>query len=367
MTPNLATRPPRGGGLRRLLRYIVAALGIMAAFAASSMVKVAPGQAVVVTRFGDPVRVLTEPGIAWKIPAPIETTIVVDLRLRTTSAGLQDVGTQDGLRILVQAYAAWAVPNNPAEIRRFLRAAGNDPDEAARQLRSFMGSALQITASGFKLADLVNTDPARIRLPNFVQRLQLRVAAQALDIYGIKIEQMGVERLSLPAETLAATVARMRAERETIAAQQTAEGLRAAAQIRSDAARDARIKTADSRAEAAAIEAKSREQAAAIYGKAYDQDPRLYTMLRSLDVIDAVVGSKTRLVLRTDTPPFRVLVDGPQDDTAEAACPLPPSPILGQTAIAPTSDRDQAATAPSPARGPAAVASAPASPAGPRP
>ncbi len=33
----------------------------------------------------------------------------MDLRLHTTSSGLQDVGTRDGLRILVQAYVAWQV------------------------------------------------------------------------------------------------------------------------------------------------------------------------------------------------------------------------------------------------------------------
>ena len=325
MTPDHENGPRQAGPFGRLLRYAVAGVGLMAAVAASSMVKVAPGDAVVITRFGDPVRVLTQPGISWKLPAPIETTMTVDLRLRTTSAGLQDVGTKDGLRILVQAYAAWAIPDNPDDIRRFLRAAGNDPDEAARQLRSFIGSSLQITASDFELADLVNTDRGKLRLGEFVARLQHHVAAQALDIYGLQVEQMGVERLSLPAETLAATVSRMRAERETVATQQTAEGLRAASQIRSDASRDARIKAADSRAEAAGIEAKSREQAAAIYAAAYAQNPRLYTMLRSLDVIDTVVSGKTRLVLRTDAPPFRVLVEGPPDATTETSCPLPPA------------------------------------------
>jgi len=334
MTPRTEMSSRRTGGLQRIWRFALAGLALTGAVAASSLVKLAPGEAVVITRFGDPVHVLTHPGIAWKIPAPIETTVAVDLRLRTTSAGLQDVGTKDGLRILVQAYAAWAVPDGSDEIRRFLRAAGNDPDEAARQLRSFMGSALQITASDFNLADLVNTDPDKIRLRDFVGRLRAQVASQALDIYGIKVEQMGVERLSLPAETLAATVSRMRAERETVAARQTAEGLRAAAQIRSDAARDARIKVADSKAEAAEIEAKSREQAAVIYGKAFDQDPALYTMLRSLDVIDAVTSGKTRLILRTDAPPFRALVDGPPDDAAEVACAVPPSAARDRSGVA---------------------------------
>ena len=80
-----------------------------------------------ITRFGDPLRVLTQPGLAWKLPAPIESTLDVDLRLRTTSSGLQDVGTRDGLRILVQAFLAWQVAADPAHIRQFLRAGRQQP------------------------------------------------------------------------------------------------------------------------------------------------------------------------------------------------------------------------------------------------
>ena len=98
------------------------------------------------------------PGLAWKLPAPFESTIPIDLRLRTTSTGLQDVGTRDGLRVLVQAYVAWQVPSDPQHVRQFLRSVRNQPDEAARQLRSFVSAALHITSSNFDLTDLVNID-----------------------------------------------------------------------------------------------------------------------------------------------------------------------------------------------------------------
>jgi membrane protease subunit HflC len=313
---------PRG---RQLIRMAFAAVILAGAVIVSSQIMVADGQAVVVTRFGDPLRVLTQPGLAWKVPAPIDSTITVDLRLRTTSSGLEDVGTRDGLRILVQTFLAWRVAPDPGHIRQFLRSTGNNPDEAARQLRSFVGSALQITASNFDLADLVNTDPARVRLAAFEQQLQNTVAAQVLDIYGIRIEQVGVQRLSLPSETLAATVARMRAERETVAAQRAAEGLRVAAQIRSDAARDARITIADAQSDAAAIEAQSREKAARIYAASYARDPALYMLLRSLDTINTIVGPRTRLILRTDAAPFNVLVQGPPIDVTAKAPPAPPA------------------------------------------
>ena len=319
---DLPLGPPRRDTRFKLAARIAVAMAVLlVAAAASSLVVVGPGQAVVITEFGSPVRVLTTSGLAWKIPAPIQNTTTIDLCLRTTSSGLQDVGTRDGLRILVQAYLAWQVDADPARVRQFLRAARNDPDDAARQLRSFVGSALQVTASDFDLGDLVNTDLHRERLAAFEQQLLANMSRQALDTYGISIVQVGIERLSLPAETLAATVARMRAERETIAAQRTAKGLRVAAQIRSDAARDARITAAHAQEEAAEIEAKSRREAAEIYATAYRLDPDLYTMVRSLDTINAMIGAKTHLILRTDAAPLRFLVEGPPHAAAPAASP----------------------------------------------
>lgn len=309
------------GLFARYGRFVVAFVIVAAAVVSACVVLVGPGHAVVVTRFGDPVQVLTAPGLAWKMPAPIESTIDVDLRLRTTSSGLQDVGTRDGLRILVQAYVAWQVPAEADDIRQFLRAVRNQPDVAAQQLRSFVGSSLEITAASFDLANLVNTDPAKVQLADLESRLRQRLDEQALKVYGITIRQVGIERLTLPAETLNATIDRMRAERETVAAERQAEGQRAAAEIASNADRDARVLRAKAKQDAAEVEAKSRLEAAEIYGQAYRSAPDLYKLLRSLDTLDTVVGSNTRLILRTDAAPFRVLVDGPPNMAAPAAQP----------------------------------------------
>jgi membrane protease subunit HflC len=306
-----AREPDERNWALRNLRFIVAAVVVGAVVLAACLVLVRPGEAVVITRFGDPVRVITEPGLALKFPAPIDSVTVVDLRLRTTSSGLHDVGTRDGLRILVQAYVAWQVPGDPDHIRQFLRAVQNQPDIAATQLRSFIGSSLEIAASSFDLANLVNTDPSKIRLDDLEARLRARIDDQAQRVYGLAVRQVGIERLTLPAETLSATIERMKAERETVAAERSAEGQRAAAQIESDADRDSRVLVAKAKADAADIDAKSRIAAAGIYKQAYSGDPELYTMLRSFDTLDSVIGSNTRIILRTDAAPFRVLVQGP--------------------------------------------------------
>ena len=292
-------------------RMIAAAAIAIVLVLSACLVQINPGEAVVITRFGDPVRVLTTPGLSLKLPLPIDNTIPVDLRMRTTSSGLHDVGTRDGLRVLVQAYIAWQVPADADRIRQFLRAVRNQPDIAADQLRSFMGSALEITASSFNLSDLVNTQPDRIKLDRFEAVLRERMNEQALKVYGIGVRQVGLERLTLPASTLSATIERMKAERDTVAAENSAEGQRAAAKINSDADRDSREEVAQAKADAADTEAKSRIAAAEIYKRTYESDPQLYTLLRSLDSLDSLIGSNTSLILRTDAAPFRALVDVP--------------------------------------------------------
>jgi len=315
---------------RGMLRIGVAALILAAAIAAACIVMVPSGEAEVITRFGKPIRVITEPGLAWKLPAPVESAIPIDLRLLTTSTGLQDVGTRDGLRVLVQAYVAWQVPDDPQRVRQFLRSVRNQPDEAARQLRSFVNAALHITSSNFDLADLVNVDPQKVRLDAFEDQVRAQIAPRMLQVYGIAIRQIGIQRMTLPDETLAATVARMRAERETVAAERTAEGLEKAAAIRADAEKEARETVAQANEKAARTEADAQQAAARIYEHAYQSDPRLYETLRSLDTIDQIVGHSTNIIMRTDAAPFRVLVDGPPGVTSSTARLAPtPAPASG--------------------------------------
>src|SRR5262249_27467911 len=151
--------------------------------------------------------------------------------------------------ILVQAYVAWKVEPDEDHVRRYLRAVRNQPTEAASQIRTFLGSALETTVSSFELASLVNTDQSRVEIAALEDRIAARLGEQLLDTYGIRVVQIGIERLTLPTRPLEATVARMAAERGVAAATQMAEGRRKAAEITSDAERDSRILIANANAE----------------------------------------------------------------------------------------------------------------------
>jgi modulator of FtsH protease HflC len=342
---------------RGMLRIGVAFLILAAAVAAACIVMVPAGQVEVITRFGNPTRVITEPGLAWKLPVPVESAIPIDSRLLTTSTGLEDVGTRDALRVLVQAYVAWQVPPDPQGVRLFLRSVRNQPDEAARQLRSYVNDRLHVISSNFDLADLVNVDPKKVRLDAFEEQLRAQVAPRMQQVYGIAIRQIGIERMTLPDETLAATVARMKAQRETVAAEVQAEGLQKANAIRSDAEKEARQVKATAQEKAAHIEADAQQAAGRTYQRAYQTDPKLYQTLRSLDSIDQVVSKSTNVILRTDAAPFQVLVDGPGVTDTEAkpatAAPAPaPASTPGKPAAATQTPAPAKGSAPQEARRP---------------
>ncbi|MGV8208973.1 SPFH domain-containing protein, partial [Pseudomonas aeruginosa] len=73
--------------------------------------------------------------------------------------------------------------------------------------------ALAVVSSAYDLADLVNTEASRVRIGDFEARLREQIDHQLLATYGVKVVQVGIERLTLPKVTLGATVDRMRAER----------------------------------------------------------------------------------------------------------------------------------------------------------
>ncbi len=330
--------PPKGWWLR----LTVAGILLLAVLLVATLVSVRAGTAVVITRFGAPVRVLVDPGLAFKAPPPVEQTIDVDTRLYSTSSGYHTLTTKDALSVELQAYIFWRVRGDHDSVLQFVRALGNRPDDASDQLRTFLGSSLQTVTGRYALADLLNADQKQVRLAQFESDLRDSLAQQMRDTYGIEVVQVGIERLMLPQTTVQATVARMASERATAAEQKKAEGSARAAEIRSAASLQGKITLAKATEDASRTEAAARTQAAEIYGRANSADPQLYVFLRSLDALDQAISPSTRLILRTDAAPFRVLIDGPPTSGATAPAPaaapdipaLPPA-TLPATVAAP--------------------------------
>lgn len=209
----------------------------------------------------------------------------------------------------------------------------------------------------FALADLVNADAGAVRIADYEAAVRARVAAAAGATLGIEVVQIGMERLSLPEQTLQATVARMAEERMVAAQERQAAGRRAASEVTANASREARITKAGAEQEAAAIEAKAKAEAAAIYGTAHGADPGLYVYLRSLDVLEATLAGNARLVLSTESAPFQALLTPPSAPALHAPPARSPTPSAPASPGAPPSPT--ALANPVPAAAPGGTGSVP--------
>jgi membrane protease subunit HflC len=210
--------------------------------------------------------------------------------------------TRDKKNIIARAFVVWRVGDPLA----FTQAVGNQND-AEGKLDGLLTNAEIGTLGGHDLSALVSTNPADLQVDAIESELLASAAPLALRSYGVAIEQIRLERISLPEENVRAVFDQMRAERRQFAAKFDAEGELEAARIRSEAELEAARIRAKATEEQARIRGQSAAEVAKIYAAAHRIDPGLYRFTRSLESLDKLVTGNSTLILRTDSEPFSLL------------------------------------------------------------
>ena len=293
------------GGSVKIQRYLRAAVGSLAlgAILYSAMaVVVRQGQAVLVTRFGRPIRAATDAGLHWKLPWPIDQASLLDMRRRVYETGHTEMLTRDKKNVIARTFVVWRIGDPLA----FTQAVGAE-DGAEGKLDGLLTNAAIGTLGGHDLSALVSTNPADLQTDQIEAELLGSTAPVALHNYGVAIEQIRLERIALPEENVSAVFDQMRAERRQFAAKFEAEGELEASRIRSEAELEAARIRAKGSEEQARIRGESAAQVARTYADAHKVDPELYRFTRSLESIDKLVKSNSTLILRTDSEPFSLL------------------------------------------------------------
>jgi membrane protease subunit HflC len=287
---------------QRWLRGAVGTVALLAIAFYSTALVVHEGQAVLVTRFGRPLRADARAGLHWKLPWPVDQATWLDMRRRVYEGGHTEMLTRDKKNVIVRTFVVWRI----GDVLTFAQAIG-DGREAEGKLDGLLTNAAISTLGGHDLSAIVSTNPEDLQVDQIEADLLAGTAPAARQSYGVEIEQIRLERIALPEENVRAVFEQMRAERHQYAAKFRAEGEREASRIRSEA----ELEAARIRAEGAEQEARIRGQSAAevakTYADAHRVDPELYRFTRSLESLDRLVTGDTRLVLRTDAEPFSLL------------------------------------------------------------
>ncbi len=284
------------------LRAIVGTVALLAIVFYATGIVVSEGEAVLITRFGRPLRAATQPGLHWKLPFPIDQASILDMRRRVYETGHTEMLTRDKKNIIARTFVVWRI-GDPLTFTQAIGATGG----AETKLDGLLTNAAIGTLGGHDLSALVSTNPADLRVDQIEGELLASTAGVALRSYGVAIEQIRLERIALPEENVTAVFDQMRAERRQFAAKFEAEGSREASRIRSEADLDSARIRAKASEEEARIRGKSAADVAKIYADAHHINPELYRFTRSLESLGKIVSPNSSLILRTDSEPFSLL------------------------------------------------------------
>jgi modulator of FtsH protease HflC len=288
-----------------------------------------------VVRLGQPVRVITEPGLNAKIPF-IDSVIYIDKRLLNIESPAQEViaSSQDqsnpdvskaGEQVVVDAFARYRI----TDPLKFYQTVG--PDGASSQLSILLNSSLRGVLGAATLTDVV-----RNKREELMARMRDQLDQKARE-FGIQVVDVRIRRADLPEPNSQAVYQRMQTERQREAAEFRANGSQKSQEIKARADRDVTVLLANATSTSEQVRGQGDAERNRIYAEAYGQDPGFFAFYRSMQAYErSMQHGDTHLVLRPDSDFFRYFGDptgkslpggtNPQVAApAPAAAPTPPS------------------------------------------
>jgi membrane protease subunit HflC len=259
-----------------------------------------------VLSFGQPIRLVEQPGLGFK--KPWQSTIYYDKRLLDYEPATEEVIASDQKRLVVDAYCRFKIANPLL----FYQTMGTEL-VARTRLRSIISDSLRRVIGGVELQAVVSSKRAAIML-----QIRDEVNAQAKG-FGIDVVDVRIRRADLPEENSKAIYERMIAERQREAAQFRAQGAQQAQEIRAEADKQRIEIIATAQKQSQILRGDGDADSTRIYAAAFEQDPGFFGFYRSLEAYrDALSGTNTTFVLSPQSEFFRYF--------NAATPPPPPSP-----------------------------------------
>ena len=280
--------------IRALLAAIVVGVGAVAAIAYFALFIVHVNEQAIVLEFGKPVRIISDPGLFWKIPV-VQTVEYYDKRILDLDTAPQEVTASDQKRIVVDTFARYRIVN-PLLFYQTVR--------SESQVRSRLGpiteASLRRVLGGASFQDLV-----RDKREALMKRIAQQVNEEGKE-FGLEVVDVRIKRADLPEQNSKNIFDRMRAERQREAAEFRAEGAGAANRIRATADREVTIIKADAIRDGERLRGEGDAERNRIFADAFNRDPDFFAFYRSMQAYEQGMKSgDTRMLLTPDSEFFK--------------------------------------------------------------
>ena len=248
----------------------------------------------IVLQFGDPKRIIVEPGLNFKIPF-IQNIVYLDKRILNLDTPPEEVIASDQKRLIVDAFARFKI----IDPLKFYISVGNERVARSR-LSTIINSRIRNVLGQQELQTLLSKDRTKQ-----MALIQEGVNAEAKN-FGIEIVDVRIKRADLPQANSEAIYRRMQTEREREAKEFRARGAEMAVTITSTADKEVSIILADANKNSEIMKGEGDGQRNAIFADAFGQDPEFFAFYRSMKAYEtALIGGDTSLILSPDSEFFK--------------------------------------------------------------
>ena len=257
-----------------------------------SLFTVSEGQKALILRLGElqknaqgQARVIT-PGLHFKWPF-VARKLIFDTRIQTLDIESSRIVTAEKKDVLVDYYVKWRI----ADLAKYYKSTGGDIARAEILLRQQVNNNLRAQFGRRTISEVVSDDRSAIML-NLRQQADNSATPLGIDVIDVRIKA-----IDLPTEVSTAVFARMRAERQRVAAEHRANGRSLAEAIRAKADASATVILAKANQQAAKTRAVGDKEAAQLYARAYNKAPDFYAFYRSLKAYQDTFKQKNDLMV----------------------------------------------------------------------
>ncbi|MBQ7633155.1 MAG: protease modulator HflC [Alphaproteobacteria bacterium] len=253
----------------------------------------------IVLQFGEPIRVVNEPGLKFKVPF-VQNVVFYDARLLNLDPPAQEVVLNDKKRLDVDSFTRYKIID-PLKFYQTVRT----ENQARGKLAEIVNSSLRKILGRITLTELLSEKRTQI-----MSDISATVKKDA-EAIGVSVADVRIRRADLPREVMQAINDRMKTERQRDAKEFRAKGQQEAQNIRATADKEATIIVAEAEKNAQITRGEGDKEAVRLWNKTVGQDVEFYDFYRSLEAYrKSLSDNETSLVLSPDSDFFKFFNKG---------------------------------------------------------
>lgn len=271
--------------------FIVTSLLVALALLSSMLFVVDQRQFGVVYALGQIKEVITEPGLKFKLPPPLQNVSYIDKRLLTLdSVDTEPMLTAEKQRVVIDWYVRWRISDPLAYIRNV----GLDEAAGATQLNRVVRNAFQEEINRRTVRELLSS--RREQLMQDVLR-EVSESVKGSKPWGMEIIDVRITRADYVEAITESVYRRMEAERKRVANELRSTGAAEGEKIRAEADRQRDVTVANAFRDAQKIKGEGDAQAASVYAEAFGRDPQFAQFYRSLEAYKGSFNKKSDVLV----------------------------------------------------------------------